>query len=302
MWWQKEKMKPKVLVLFVRYGTYQYTDAFQRLHNWLKRLHIHPEKVILIDNQLSSGQSTVEAEAGDNRFYEFSGWNAILKKYPDLVKSVDVVLFVTSAFEESFSGYLNQFSPEIMKLVAERGVCVGHLDAYPEAIQIFGENSQSWMRTSFFALPARLVIEMGTLTAERADDFFSEDFGSPFKESAALSENYKKYILDWLTGPGLGHGPWHSRFDLTAQSFPRFRQKALAIFNEHFLSIEARKRGCPTLDPCWVNFVLRSQSLSQIPIHTSDHEQIEIRDRVYFGDLKPTFLHRLRRKWRNLIS
>ncbi len=289
-------MKPKVLVLFVRYGTSQYIDALERLQEHLVQIHVRPEKLIVIDNQVAPGTFLPGVEPGDNRFYEFSGWNSAIQKYSDLVRAVDVVLFVTSAFQESFSAYLHEFNPKILEVVSVRNVCVGHLDAYPAPIQIFGETSQAWMRTSFFALPSKLALEMGILTAEKSVDFFSEDFKNPFKSSAKLSENYKTYILDWLTGPGLGHGEWHSRFDLTEKTFSRFKQKAVAIFNEHFLSIEARKRGFPTLDPCWLNRQLCQQRMSEIPLHVNPLEQIEIRNRIYFGDLQPRFWMRWKRK------
>jgi hypothetical protein len=294
-------MRLKVLVFFVRYGIAQYASSFRRLQSHLESVRIEPEKIILIDNQNSPGGELPGVEAGDNRFYEFSGWNSVLKRHPELVAASDVVLFVTSAFEESFNAYLSEFSQDLLKVAVRKGVCVGHLDAYPQEVSIFGQRSQAWMRTSFFALPTSLVLEMGVLTAERSFDFFSEDFRRPFRDSADLSENYRAFILDWLTGPGLGHGPWHSRFDLTEESFPRFKQKSVAIFNEHFLSISARQRGYPTIDPCWLNQQLQIKSMEEIDFSTDPMDQIEIRNRVYFGDLRPTRLQRIQKKLRNLF-
>jgi hypothetical protein len=99
--------------------------------------------------------------------------------------------------------------------------------------------------------------------------FFSGDPTSPFLANAPLSGNYRKYVLDWLTGEGTGQGTtWHSRFVLDAATLPFFEAKALAILNEHMLSIRLRRQSCQLVDATWLatEAARRPAASSLVPI------------------------------------
>jgi hypothetical protein len=45
---------------------------------------------------------------------------------------------------------------------------------------------------------------------------------------------------------------WHSRFRLEATTLAEFEAKALAILNEHALTIRMRTQGCAPVDATWL--------------------------------------------------
>ncbi len=101
---------------------------------------------------------------------------------------------------------------------------------------------------------------LGSMVSLRDEDmFFTDDPAAPFRADALLSAGYRKFIQGWLTGAGTGQGvTWHSRFDLTDETLPRFRSKAMAILNEHALAIRLRAQGCATIDATWASRQLAS--------------------------------------------
>jgi hypothetical protein len=58
-----------------------------------------------------------------------------------------------------------------------------------------------------------------------------------FKENAPLSRNYQQWIIEWLTQH------WHSRFEISEQTWEVFRGKVLTILNEALLSAKFAESG-----------------------------------------------------------
>jgi hypothetical protein len=103
-------------------------------------------------------------------------------------------------------------------------------------------------------LPPNELVTLGSLVSvSERRVFFSGDPTQPFRPDAPVSEAYRRYVIDWLTGAGTGQGTaWHSRFVLTDETLPLFEAKALAIFNEHLLTIRLRRQGCAIADATWL--------------------------------------------------
>ena len=76
---------------------------------------------------------------------------------------------------------------------------------------------------------------------------FFDDEGR-FLDNSDLSENYKQFINGWLTGETFQGVSWHNKI----QDSTAFKGKALAILNEHMLSIQLRKVGIELIDYYWV--------------------------------------------------
>jgi hypothetical protein len=70
---------------------------------------------------------------------------------------------------------------------------------------------------------------------------------------------YRAQITGWLTGEGTGQGTaWHSRFALTSETLAFFEAKALAILNEHALSMRLYGQGTSMVDATWLSSALKS--------------------------------------------
>jgi len=249
----------RILSIFVRHGSTKYADALTDLRAFQRtRLPSVHHDVLVVDNA-SSGQvaepsGDSEIVAGSNRCWEFSAWDEGLARLGPRVRDYDFVHLVTSAFRTLYTRHIDRFDERMLDLVAGRGVAVGHVDYYDEPIELMGNSSQSWIRSSFVFVPPAELATLGSLVGvSDPAPFFSGDPANPFLASAPMSENYRRYVLGWLTGPGTGQGTtWHSRFGLTQETLQFFRAKVLAILNEHMLAIRLRRQGCALVDATWL--------------------------------------------------
>lgn len=251
----------KVVSLFVRYGKEKYVDADLRVKQViLERFPSISHKMIVIDNSLPN--SFVDADnpdciviGGDNSQWEFSGWDCALRFLGKEVWAYDLVHLATSAFETLYTKYIDIFDRSMLEFAANRCVVLGHIDCYNEPVELLTFVSQSWIRTSFlFVRPVELMALDRVCSVSRLETFFSDAPDQPFLAEAPISDNYKKYILDWLVGGGTGQGvEWHSRFALNSETLPYFAQKALAIINEHLLINRLQALGCLPVDAIWLS-------------------------------------------------
>jgi hypothetical protein len=163
----------------------------------------------------------------------------------------------------------------------ERPVCVGHIDCYNEPVEIFGCQTQHWIRSCFFFMPPAEAKALGSfVSVDAAERFFSGDPAAPFRDDAPLSGRYKQYILDWLTGGDIGQNTtWHSAFGLTADRLPAFQQKALSIMNEQLLGARLRAQGCSLIDVTWLATMMGSGRLPAKWWKAQWREQLAGRDR-----------------------
>lgn len=278
----------RVLTLMVRHGTKKYLDALPRTDDIFHR-HMPGaiRRTVVIDNALppghiEAGPGGVTIIGGDNSAWEFSAWDEGLRFVAVDLDDYDLVHIVTSAFDTLYTAYLERFDDALLAEVARLRIACGHIDYYDEPVALLADRSQHWVRSSFLFLAPVELRRLGSLVsigpAQRAA-IFSGDTASPFRADAPISENYKRYIMDWLLGAGTGQGvEWHSRFTLTAETLDFFEQKAIAIFNEQMFSLRLRAQGCRLADTTWAATALaRNGSLpTLIP---SWREQLAGRDR-----------------------
>jgi len=254
----------RVLTLLVRFGSEKYPAALEDLEAlYARQLPAADRTTIVVDNALEPGhEHRVSASCvvigGDNRQWEFSGWDRALAYVGRDVFAFDLVHLCTSAFRTLYTAYLDRLSDTMLRAVRGRGVALGHVDYFSSALRVFSYCSQHWLRTSFLFLPPEELVTVGSLAMvhdRRA--LFSGDPARPFRSDAPLSPNYRALIVDWLTGGGTGQGMvWHSRFSLTEATRSFFEDKAVAMLNEHMLSIRLRAQGCRLVDVTWAQGVL----------------------------------------------
>jgi hypothetical protein len=258
----------RVLSILVRTGVEpKYGDAEGRVREMFSRQMPEVDhELVVVDNALprehverAPGRTLI---GGDNDFREFSAWDRALTWLGAVAGAYDLVHLVTSAFHTLYVAYLDRIDTRLLRVIAGRPACLGHVDCYNRPIRFAAWQSQHWARSSFLFLPPLELRLLGSLVTVRdASAIFSGDPERPFLESAPLSPAYRDYILGWLTGRDIGQGvEWHSHFALDRETLPAFEQKALAILNEHLLSIRLRAGGCRLIDVNWLATVLNRET------------------------------------------
>ena len=148
----------RVLSIFVRHGTERYANAERKLADRFRnQLPAVKRDTVIVDTAATVSAYTAEVGdviiAGDNSFSEFSGFDSGLAFVGNNLLNYDLVNLTTSAFGELYVGYLDRFRPEVLSAVANRSVCLGHIDCYNQPIEVAGCRSQHWLRTSCIFLP-----------------------------------------------------------------------------------------------------------------------------------------------------
>jgi hypothetical protein len=263
----------RILTLLVRHGTGKYPNAIADIFSlFQRRLHGVRWDLVVIDNELPVGyKDRVDNHymviGGSNSHWEFSAWQDGLNFAGSRLDYYDLVNLATDAFQTLYVAYLDRFNESMLRTIVGRAAAVGHIDYYNLPVRFLGQQFQSWLRTSFvFLPPTELKLLGGMVTAKESDMLFSDDPESPFVESAPISDNYRQYLMSWLTRQGTGQGvEWHSRFDLTAQNLELFKAKVSAILNEHLFSIRLRAQGCALVDTTWLAGFSETHELRTIP-------------------------------------
>jgi hypothetical protein len=248
----------RVLSILVRHGIVKYATAESELDALYQRqLPDVDRELIVVDNAIDGG--TLERRSGrtliggDNSSHEFSGFDRAIAHVGPRLWEFDFVQLATSAFQQPYSGYLPHISTLMLEAIRGRHAALGHLDYYQEPVEIRGYQSQYWMRTALFFLPVTEAGALHSFVSIGADGVFSGDPREPFAAGAPLDARYRQYLIDWLTGDGLGQGVvWHSKFPLNAETLPTFQHRARAIMNEHLLSLRLRALGCRLIDVTWL--------------------------------------------------
>lgn len=250
----------RVLTILLRYGTDQYTACEQQIAEIFRRRMPGIERaVIVVDNALPAKliEQTPQRAliGGDNSAWEFTGFDCGLRFVGSRIWQYDLVHFATSAFNTLYTDYLDRFDEALLALVARHPVSIGHIDCYNEPVELLGFRLQHWIRSCFFFVPPAEALMLGSFASlTDGRPFFSGDPAQPFRHDAPISENYRRYILDWLTGEDIGQGVrWHSRLSLTKETLQSFEGKALAILNEQLLSARLRAMGCAVVDVTWLS-------------------------------------------------
>ncbi len=250
----------RVLTLLLRYGTAKYPEAESQIEDiFARQMPEVDRRTLIVDSALPPEHKEVVGPdrtviGADNRFSEWSAADQGIEFLGQEIWSYDLVHLATAAFNTLYTAYLERFSMAMLRAIAGRPVCLGHIDCYNEPVRLLSFYSQHWLRTSFVFLPPTELKALGSLVAFRdSARLFSGDPNSPFRADAPLSQNYRGYIYDWLTGGDIGQGvQWHSGFGLTQATLPYFQQKTLAILNEHLFSLRLRAMGCRLIDVNWM--------------------------------------------------
>jgi hypothetical protein len=253
----------KVLTILARKGTHSYPAAATELHAIFSRQMPELDRdMVIVDNDLPAGYDQPSADGrvigGDNRDWEFSGFDRALAVMGRDIWKYDFVHIATAAFNTLYVDYLVQFREPLLRTALRYPACVGHIDCYNEMVSLLGFRSQHWIRSCFFFIRPSELLSLGSLVSVRdATPFFTGRADTPFRDDAPISPNYQGYITEWLTGGDIGQGVrWHRHLELTSEDLTEFQDKTRAILNEHMLAIRLRALGCALVDVTWLSTIL----------------------------------------------
>lgn len=251
----------RLLTLFVQHGRRAYPTALAELQGLLSQcLPSVQHDLLVIDNSLTRPPMRLlrsrrgpRIVPGSNASGEFSAWDDGITIVGDALDGYDAVALVTSAFQQYDAiRHLSLLNPAMVAAVRDERIALGHIDHFDQPVWADGATVQSWVRSSFVLLAPDEVRRLGSLVSigqSRRHGLFTEDPTAPFAANAPLSDNLRALLLGWITGEGTGQGvTWHSRFELTVDTLPRFRSKATAILDELLLSHRLRVQGCAVVD------------------------------------------------------
>lgn len=250
----------RILTILVRTGIEKNQGAAEDVASlFARQMPRVRRELVIVDNALPQdyqqglGPSGVLI-GGSGAHREFSAWDSGLNCVRARLHTYDFVHLVTSAFRALYTRYLERFNEDMLGLVLHRAAAVAHIDYYNEPVTVLGRRSQAWLRTSFLFVPPAELRMLGSLVSMLDPSaLFSGNPEVPFRDEAPISKTYRGYLLSWLTGDGTGQGvEWHSRFALSPETLPLFESKALAVLNEHLLSIRLRAQGCAMVDATWL--------------------------------------------------
>lgn len=278
-------MRLRIASILVRHGDERYPDALGKLDAFQReRLPNAVRTTIVVDNALPRREvrmldRDVVLIGGDNGQWEFSGWDRGIAMLDRLRVGVDLVHFVTSAFDTLYTDFISRFDEALLARVAEAGAACGHLDQRGEAMELFGYASDHWIRTSFFFLPPSAVRSLQSMVScEPGPEVFTPDPARPFADAAPLCDEFKRFVTRWLTGDGTGQGvEWHSRFDLDHETLDHFQRKAATIFNEALLTVRLRELGYPVVDVTWLADELAKKGVAAIDWRRNWRDQLAAR-------------------------
>ena len=255
----------RVLTIFVRAGTVDYAGAESAVTELFARQLPRIEHDLLVVDNLAPrgilesrpGRTVI---GGDNTVWEFSAVDEALGYVAQGIWRFDLVNVVTSAFQQLYTAYLERFSPQVLAAIVGRNVCLGHIDCYNDAVRIGRFRSQHWLRTSFLMMPPAELKALGSfVSARHRRPWLSGCVDDPFGPGSPLDDTYRRYLRSWLLGEDIGQGvTWHRKLTLDEAGLEQFEQKALAIINEHLLSIRLRAAGCRVIDVTWLSATLAS--------------------------------------------
>lgn len=278
-------MNLRIATIFLRHGENRYPDALATLNDFYRRqLPGVTRTTIIVDNALPRRECRIiDPETllvgGDNTYWEFSGWDRGLAQLDRLRGRVDLVHFVTSAFDMLYTDFIALFDAPLLAAAAANRAAVGHIDHRQDPMGLFDRSSDHWIRTSFFFLPPVAIDALHSMVScQPSPEVFTADHSQPFHADAPISEDFQHFILSWLTGKGTGQGvTWHSRFDLDAETLGYFREKATTLFNEALLTVRLQELGYPVVDVTWLADELSKSGTAQIDWKRHWRDQLERR-------------------------
>ena len=257
--------KAQLGIVIVRYGVDRYPNALVELKALLKSVKLKNSPTVIVDNAAEDLEPTFSSDrikliGGDNRYWEFSGWQKGVAALLSWKPSINILLLATDAFVKAkdvpSDDYRKLLHAMDSDFCLKNNVVLGLLDPIDyyrrplsrrRVYRVYDWTFDHWMRTALFYMPTKVYLELlkvgGMPAYKNVNDFCPSQFnGDLFLQSTKLNGEWQNKIRDWLTRD------WHSASPLSTERWPLVKQKLLAILNEHTLSCRLRDKGYSLVD------------------------------------------------------
>ncbi len=242
-------------LVFVQYDRRRYSGALLRLLGSLAALRARRIEVAIVDNGQAGDWAHEVADGvfhlgGDNTAWEFSAFDKGLRFLGGGGRRIDAWILATDALLAYGDDYLRLLDQAALDWCLTSGSCVGWIDSFYEDSVVCGLEYRCWLRSSLLVLPPHAAEHLNPLAYPLDDQaLFGDCAEQPFAAHAAISDNLRGRLLEWLTDDGGGAASpelpdtWHSRFALRADTFDLFKAKVRAILREHLVSARLQRAG-----------------------------------------------------------
>jgi len=239
--------KKKLAVLYVYADSQRYPKAHWCLHRLVKRLRGFEITLVRIDNFDEQKQARQEDHnvydiAGDNRYWEFSGWKKGLAFLEAKHIEPDLIIFVNDAFlnfskrGQDYRYYKSRISTLTLRRLKDS--VLGFIDSYNEFDMLLGYDVSSWIRTNLFVVPYGVARQLGfpLIADEVIREMLPETYsGKIFKENHHINPTLKRFLEFWITED------WHLGRPVNRENWAFLRAKLIAILNERLLTAKLRE-------------------------------------------------------------
>jgi len=246
-----KNFKYNIHCIFVRYGSANNNISTETINKWFQKYIGYTPSIIRIENKKNELISIQENNTyyGSNKSREFSGYTEgleILKSKKKISKD-DYILFFNDTFATNYgSDYLFQAEKRNIIGALKKRHIIGYIDRYPASIRIKEMFLRSWIRTSFFLLPAETLQFINFKCMIKKNEIFDQENFNPnffHKKSEVICTRYKQYLKNWLFGDDTNNSlpeKWHTFAPLGPSNFKGMIDKCFSILTEHSLSLRIK--------------------------------------------------------------
>jgi hypothetical protein len=242
----KENRKNRTTIILVAYDELRVQSSIRYLDRFSasKRIVVVNNKKLLNVSELINSKNSWEIIEGSNDAGEFSGWQEALE-YLDATGRYEQYIFAndTVVSHRMFS-WIRHLAFEYQ--LSKKTPCFGFCDSSVKAFSLCGIKIKRWISTYIFCMDDatldkinrsinnNLILKSCIPGGSNIDSFFSGD----------ICSNLQEHIVTWLFCGG-----WYASQPLNRSNRHAFRNKALAILNEKYLSAALTKQGVALVDP-----------------------------------------------------
>ncbi len=254
------RKKPDLSAIFVQDDRGKHPLALERFIDFLYGLGVD-FKVIVVDNGnpgtwYHEVSNQIVLVGGDTSSSRSAGTSSAFDRGVDFAAAAGgpagVYAFASDAFLADGDEVLDQIDASTLEFCFELGACAGQVESCGEDFHLLGYDFRDWMQASLFLMPGEIVRQLGSFDIPfDPGGVFGPDSGSPFLDSAPLSQNLQSYLLARLTTAETDCSPAappRPRFDLSEDTFGVLKQEVGNLAREQLLSARLQTRGVRCYD------------------------------------------------------
>jgi hypothetical protein len=239
--------KKRLAVLYVYADTQKYPRSYKYLSRLIRRIIGFEITIVRIDNFNENKKARQEEHnvydiAGDNRYWEFSGWKTGLEFLRDKRVEPDLIMFVNDAFlnyskkGKDYKYYKSRISSITLNRL--NNSVLGLIDSHKKVEILLGHDVSSWIRTNLFVVPYSVAeqLEFPLIDDQIITEMLPIEYtGTILRKTDHLNSDLRIFLENWITREW-----WQARIP-TIKNWGFLRSKLVAILNERMLAAKIRE-------------------------------------------------------------